>query len=143
MNKQLVHFLHGKAKENITESIISLIGKKPGIVFAYLHGSFTENLPFGDIDIAVYLDRMPESCLDYELALEIECMNVLEKYPVDVRILNNAPLSFQYNVIKSGRSIAVHDDEARSEFQEKVMERYFDFDYFRNRYLKEAVSAEV
>jgi len=38
-------------------------------------------------------------------------MKALGKYIVDVRILNGAPLSFKYNVIKDGMMLLSKDDK--------------------------------
>jgi len=34
------------------------------IVFAYLHGSFAEGLPFRDVDVAIYLDPTVAMTID-------------------------------------------------------------------------------
>ena len=44
--------------------------KHEEISFAYLHGSFIKGDAFQDIDVAVYLGRMPASVLEYELHWE-------------------------------------------------------------------------
>ena len=67
-----------------------------------------------------------------------DVLNVVS-YSVEMRLLNNAPLSFRYNVIKSGKPIAVVDDDARTEFEESTLNHYFDFSPFRKMYLKETL----
>ena len=69
-----------------------------------------------DIDVALYLSSTPAAPLEYELSLEAAFSDVIQKYPVDVRILNVAPLSFRYNVIKEGVLLIVRDDERRTGF---------------------------
>jgi hypothetical protein len=44
--------------------------------------------------------------------------------PVDIRILNNASLSFRYNVIKNGQPIVVNNDNIRSDFVEATLSYY-------------------
>ena len=46
------------------------------ILFAYLHGSFVKKDTFRDIDVAIYLEKMPVSILEYELEMETELMKV-------------------------------------------------------------------
>lgn len=77
-----------------------------------------------------------------ELKLEAELYNLIQ-YPVDVRILNGAPLSFRYNVIKHGRHLAVLDDDARCDFEEATVSNYFDFAPYRKMYLQEALGRGV
>lgn len=121
------------------DSVKITLYKRLEVSFAYLHGSFAKNGGFRDIDVAVYLKDVPASPLEYEIALETEIMQTLAGYPVDVRVLNNAPLSFRYHVIKEGLPLIVRNDDARSDFQEATLAQYFDFAPFRALYLKEAL----
>ncbi len=82
------------------------------MLFAYIFGSFVSLRPFSDIDIGICLDKEPENTMDMEFELE----NGLEeklRLPVDVRILNMAPLSFCYNVVKEGKLIVDNDSNKR------------------------------
>ena len=116
--------------------------KIPKLTVAYLHGSFVKAGRFRDIDIAIYLKDSPDSSLDLELQLEAKFGEAIH-YPVDVRVLNTAPLSFRYNVIKDGQVIIVNDDDARTEFVEATTLDYLDFAPFRKMYLKEALGLGV
>lgn len=126
-----------KDKTAIIEAIIGKLREHPEILFAYLHGSFLTSESFNDIDLALYLQTRPDSVLDYELNMEVILTNTIARVPVDVKLLNGAPLSFQYNVIREGVSIVVNDDNERAEFQERTIKYYFDFAPFRKRYLEE------
>lgn len=130
-------------KEIIKRDIVDEINKHSGILFAYLHGSFVACKRFSDIDVAIYLREVPDTILDYELDMEIALGNAVDGIPVDVRILNGAPLSFRYNVVKSGVPLVVKDDDERAEFQERTVAHYFDFAPFRALYLKEAFGLAV
>jgi len=131
-----------KSRETIVEIVKQELQKHDKIVFAYLHGSFAEKDTFHDIDIAVFLKELPESKLEYELELETKLIQVIGRI-VDVRILNNAPLSFRYHVIKKGIPLLIRDDNERVEFQEITLSRYFDFAFFRAMYLKETLGFGV
>ena len=132
-----------KDKATITEAIVGKLQEHPEILFAYLHGSFLTNEFFGDIDLALYLSKIPGSLLEYELNMEVILSNAVLGAPVDVRLLNGAPLSFQYNVVKEGIPIVVNDDNERAEFQERTIKYYFDFAPFRKRYLEEVYRIAV
>jgi len=112
-------------------------------LFAYLYGSFVKKDTFRDIDVAIYLEKIPISILEYELEMETELMKVLKKYIVDVRVLNTAPLSFKYNVLKEGKVLLVKDNDKRVDFEEKTIVFYLDFLPYRNLYLKETLSVEI
>lgn len=130
-------------KKTIENALRIALKKHPEISFAYIHGSFLQKKDFKDIDIAVYLETIPVSPLKYELKMEAELMKVVRPYPVDVRLLNAAPLSFRYNVIRYGSSLISRDDDKRTDFQENTLSMYFDFAYFHKIYLKEKLGVGV
>jgi len=92
-----IYAVSRKDKDKIQRMIVDILKERKEITFAYLHGSFVKD-GFRDIDIAIYLNEAMDkkNILKYELFLE----RVLEdelSLPVDVRVLNNAPLSFRFN----------------------------------------------
>ena len=129
-------------KEDILRRIENFLEKNPDVLFAYIHGSFVVQEQYHDIDVAIYLKLIPEELLKMELDLETQLYKLIQ-YPVDVRILNNAPLSFRYNVIKNGRRLAIINDDARCDFEEMTVSNYFDFAPYRKMYLKETLSSGV
>ena len=126
-----------KNKEDISASIARKLKEYPEILFAYLHGSFLTSDFFNDIDLAVYLRKSPASLLEYELNMELTLNKAGKGFPIDVRLLNGAPLSFQFRVVKEGIPIVVHDEIERADFQERTIRNYFDFAPFRKGYLQE------
>ena len=131
------------SKKAVKEAIRAVFKKHEEILFAYLHGSFVKKDAFRDIDVAIYLERMPASVLEYELQMETDLMKALKKYIVDVRVLNGAPLSFKYNVIKDGIVLLSKDDDKRADFEEKTIILYLDFLPYRKLYLRETLGVEV
>jgi len=113
-----------------------LLERREEIIFAYLHGSFVEGLPFNDIDVAVYVDqsKVPDA-FDYEMDLSAELTMALH-FPVDVRVLNDAPLGFQHSVLQ-GEAILVRDEEVLTDFIERVAREYMDYAYLGRMYLEE------
>jgi predicted nucleotidyltransferase len=77
-----------------------------------------------------------------ELDTERELENTV-KIPVDVRIINHAPLSFIYHVVKSGFVIVDKNTSIRSDFEGLIFKKYFDFQYVRREYLREITNAPV
>ena len=144
MNRTRPYNLTETERKAIEKRLRLALEKHAEISFAYLHGSFVTGEGFRDIDVAVYLrDSPPESALRYELSLEASLMNDDNGYPVDVRILNSAPLSFRYQVIKGGLLLFEKDDDERADFQEATLSAYFDFEPFRTLYLKETLGSGI
>lgn len=130
-----------KDKERLVEKLVRQLSTHPDVVFALLHGSFVEDGPFRDIDVVVYLDPQnvtPDRFRSYEgeLAAELELQVNL---PVDVRVFNDAALSFRYHALK-GRTILLRDETLLDDLRARTWDEYLDFAPFARRYLKEALS---
>jgi predicted nucleotidyltransferase len=129
--------------EKTIKGLQEMIQNEPQIIFAYLHGSFIERSNFGDLDLALFVNEIPEKeFMSYEFDLERLIERVLV-YPADVRILNNAPSSFCYTVIKKGIKLIDNNEDERANFEIQTYQKYFDFLPFRRRYLKEAFTHEI
>jgi hypothetical protein len=127
-------------REATRKRIRDFLASRSDLAFAYLHGSFLTEDRFHDIDIAVYLKTVPSSPVQAELEIEMKLIEAIgREYPVDARLLNTAPVSFRYGVIKNGDPIFVADEEARTSFVETTLSSHFDFAPFHKRYLKETL----
>ena len=130
-----------KEKDRLIERVSGLLEEKEYILFAYLFGSFVTSESFQDIDIAVYV-RDGARSVALELDIERDIENAL-RMQVDVRIINNAPLSFIYNVLKN-KILAVDRDKAfRADFEGLIYKEYFDYLHLRKEYLREILNAPV
>ncbi|MCD6384158.1 nucleotidyltransferase domain-containing protein [Candidatus Sumerlaeota bacterium] len=129
-------------KEKAVATLRELISHRDEVIFAYLHGSFLSGEGFNDIDIAVFVDEshVPrEKVLDYEFDLARQLQEVI-KFPVDVRILNYAPLGFRYYAT-SEQVLFSRDEERRCEFLCRTWSAYFDFLPVSELYFKELLDA--
>jgi predicted nucleotidyltransferase len=137
------HRLKSSQKENIAEQIRSYLYREcEAIIVAYIFGSFVTADSFADIDLGILLDRLPRKTVNFELELECKLEEMI-KFPVDVRIINGAPLSFCQNIIRHGRVIVDKDPDFRAEFEGNILKQYSDFSHFRRRYLDEIRNAPV
>ena len=104
--KKKVYQLTLEEKKRITEDLTSLINNREEVVFAYAHGSFTEDIPFHDIDIGVYVAEIgQEESSSYALELS-HILSKVTKIQTDVRVMNFAPVSFL--LTKPGLSITAN-----------------------------------
>ena len=112
----------------------------PGLVAAVLYGSAAEGLPFRDLDVALIVDREvypQERDWDLENALA-DRLSPLVPVPVDIHVVNDAPLALRYNVTQ-GRPFWVSDPERYADFVEQSWDLYLDFAPVSRRYLEEMV----
>ncbi len=122
-----LHHMDEDRRREIRERLASALEDDPGVSFAYLYGSFVEPLPFRDVDVAVWV--RPEllagrSPMDYELDLGARLQRLL-RVLLDVRVVNAAPLSFLYHVLR-GRLVLCRDEAVLAEVVERTASRYLD-----------------
>lgn len=140
------YYLSHKNKNHLVSLLSDHLKACIELDFAYLHGSFLNEEKFGDIDIAVYLTKEAHIPQDFIIKFEIDLEVQLEKltgYPVDVRVLNNTPLSFRYNVLKNGKLLFARDEDSQADFAAGTIIAYIDFTPYRKRYLKEVLGLEI
>jgi len=135
--------LNRSEKEKIIEVISSCLSNQyEKVITAYLFGSFLQSMSFKDIDIGIIVTKNLSHLLSFELETEGKLQSII-KYPVDVRVLNQAPISFSQNVIRTGRIIIDKDPNLRADFETRILKQYYDFSPFQRRYLREVMNAPV
>ena len=133
-------FLEERA--GVIDAIRRCLEERREIIWAYLHGSFLEGGPYRDIDLAVWVELTQGNFQDwrrYEMDLSVALHLSVHK-PVDVRVLNDAPLAFRYHAMR-GELLLVRDRERLDEVRARTWDDYFDFLPFARRYLREVLSA--
>lgn len=120
-----LHHMNREERHRIERCLAAELASDRSVAFAYLYGSFVESRPFHDIDVGVYLqivraDRVTATALDLAQRLSDQA-----RKPVDVRILNVAPVSFLYHVLR-GQLVFCRDDAVLTEVMERTASRYLD-----------------
>lgn len=100
--------------------------KAEDIDFSYIFGSFIDgDIPFHDIDLGVFFagkNRPQMSAAAVDLAITLSRQTAC---PVDVRVLNDAPVSFVYNVLR-GELIYEKNEDIRCKLMENTVRDYLD-----------------
>jgi len=137
IRKYTALMLSDKEKRDTIERLAGHMESRKEISFAYIYGSFVDEIPFHDIDVGVYVSEINiESSTDYALDLELFLNNAL-RIPTEVKVLNYAPVSFLYHVIR-GRLIFERDEDMRASFMENTIRVYLDIKHLIHRSTKEA-----
>jgi predicted nucleotidyltransferase len=118
-----------KNKTDLLAITKEVMEKDEDVLFAYLYGSYVHNsIHFeSDIDVAVYLN--PSNIKKYikkEEELATLLIAQLHSDKIDLRILNISPFLLQYNILKEGILIFVRDEPERVDFENRVMNRFFE-----------------
>lgn len=129
-------------RANVVDRLRRWLESRPEVLFACLHGSFAEDGPYRDIDVAVWLDpvRVParertRHALDLAAELSLDL-----RAPVDVQAVNDAPLAFRYHAL-GGPVLLVRDPDLFDDVRARTWDEYFDFLPFARQYLMDVLSA--
>lgn len=143
-----------KEREEIIEKIKHRLQEHPEILFAYLLGTFLHRDDFKDIDAALFLNETSIKAnhidtFDYEINMslllekEIQPGQVIKRsVPIDVKVINDAPLGFKYSVSR-GFLLFSRDEDAREDFLCSTWREYFDHQIKSDIYLKGVLNAGV
>ncbi len=138
--KQKTYRLTAEEKQRVLKRLAGSLERREDILFAYAYGSFAEDMPFHDIDVGVYVSHVDQASV---LENSVELAGKLEReaqVPIDVRILNFAPVLFLYHVVR-GLLIFERDADLRADIAERTVRKYLDIKPLIRRGIKEAFAA--
>lgn len=119
-------------KEKIIKQIKNYLTSQPEVSWAYLYGSFLAAQEFDDIDIAVYLypeylAKQPSRFkIEQRLAADLE-RYITPRCEIDLKILNYAPIRFQYKMLKSGKLIYSRNRKELIRYEGNTISYYLDY----------------
>lgn len=135
--RELVYYeLPTEERMRVLWTVAERLARESNVVFAYAHGSFVRRRFFRDVDVAVGL-RDPSDPLRYLLNLSAE-LEAKTKLPVDLQVLNEAPLPFKYRVVIEGRLLLTNDERLRVELVNTIIREHLDFQYFSSLYSRKS-----
>lgn len=137
--REFYHLEKEKRKE-IIDKIRDILYKKEDIIFAYIYGSFLDNLSFRDIDIGIFFKEVCKedlSDIEFSLAKEISSEVNLPFEIIDLRILNGAKRPFLNSIFRTGLLLFSRDDEFLSNLIEETSLEAISNEYISYLSLKE------
>lgn len=111
-----------EAREGLLVRLQGLLAGRPDVTFAFLFGSFLDRDEFRDIDVGIWTAPSASSRVDVELAADASAALGV---PVDVRRVNDAPVSFLFHVLR-GRALVVRDEDMLAALMERTAREYHD-----------------
>jgi predicted nucleotidyltransferase len=94
------------------------------MIFAYVHGGFLERSFFRDVDVAVWISDVEKAfyyTVNFSAKLEVEA-----GLPVDLHVLNMAPLPFKHHIFTTGMLLFSKDEELRHRIVDQTIKEYID-----------------
>ncbi|RLG29084.1 nucleotidyltransferase [Methanosarcinales archaeon] len=129
-------------KKEVIDEIEKIISEFDYVSIAYVFGSYIHNDDFNDIDVALLisneLDPYTRFKFEMQVARELE-RRIKPRFEFDVKILNHAPIEFQYEVLKKGKAVFVRDRTENVEYESETISNYLDFqttaEYLNKKFL--------
>ncbi len=119
------------------DKLSDFLSKQEHIRLAYLFGSAAKGKAgkLSDIDIAVLLDNSLDKKQRFHLQLRLigDISAILGNDKIDLVIINDAPLSLIYEIIKANYPLFIRDRMEKIDFEQMVMSRYLDRRYYERR----------
>lgn len=124
-----------RVKDRLPETVLpalrGTLSQVPEVAFAYLFGSAARGGDFRDVDVAVYFIPCPSSSYErFKLAMRIARLlerSLQPRREVDVRVLNEAPVPFRYEVLRTGRLLIQRDLECRIRYEAQLFSSFLDY----------------
>lgn len=138
--KTIVHTISPAQREQIYLRLRDELEREPGVRFAYLYGSILDSDRIHDVDVGIFLDE-PAPLHQGRIADSLSvALRAAVNVTVDIRILNEAPLTFLYHVLR-GRLLSCRDETFLTDMMEDVARRYLDLAPFLRLSTKDAFGA--
>lgn len=120
-------------RERVGKAFARVLSSRQEVILAYLHGSYAQGRFYHDVDVAVLLREPPQTFRTlFALSDLLQKAGGLSKVWVDVRALNDAPLTFKGVVIESGILLYARDRAAKAAYEAETLGLWFDFKPYRN-----------
>ena len=127
-------------RERVVHLLVEALEAEPELEFAWLHGSFLGGGGFHDVDVGVHLNAAADVRSRRALVLGLR-LDRDTGFPVDVRVLNDAPVTFLFHVFREGRLLLSRNDERLADLMERTVREYLDMEPLLRRATIEAHGA--
>jgi predicted nucleotidyltransferase len=138
--KRTRYTIQPEAREALVRRLAAELEKEPAVGFAYLYGSLLDSEAVHDVDVGLYLHKSEAERGSVFASALSDRLTAVAGLPVDVRVLNAAPLSFLYHVLR-GRLLVCHDEDLLTVMIEDVARRYLDLAPLLRQGTKDAFAA--
>ncbi len=138
--KTVAYTVSSEQRETLSSRLREHLEQEREVRFAYLYGSVLESDKVHDVDVALFLDdtAVPQQAIIADRLMA--SLTATLGLPVDVRVLNNAPISFLYHVLQ-GHLLLCRDETFLTDMLEDVPRRYLDLAPLLRTSTKDAFAA--
>jgi len=135
-----------KLHRDITNRIpllIKQISKDKEVIALFSFGSITSGdlKPLSDLDFGVLVSNILNRKKRFDKHLDLIGLfnKIMGTDEVDLILMNDAPMLFSHNILKTGKLLFYADLDVLTGFIEKTIKGYLDFRYFRDEFDREFI----
>ena len=119
-------------------ALLAQISEDTDVMALYAFGSLATGAlkPLSDLDFGILVTKKLSKQKRFDKHLDLIGIfnTVLGTDEVDLVLMNDAPMRFSYNIIKSGKLLYCGDSTELTDFIEKNVKLYLDFRFFREAF---------
>lgn len=123
--------------KEMNHELADFFKKQEHIRLAYLYGSYATGKSgrLSDVDIGVLLDESLGKMERFKLQLNLigSVGELLGRDGIDLVIMNDTPVSLNYEIIKMKSPLYVRDRDEKVDFEQRVLSRYLDRRFYDMR----------
>jgi uncharacterized protein len=120
----------------LEQAVQTVLGARDDVAAVYVFGSVARGTagPGSDVDVAVLFNAPPPHTLDgARFTLEGDLERAMHT-PVDLVVLNDAPVDLRIRVLRDGRLLIDRDRSARIAFEVHTRNEFFDLEPMLTHY---------
>jgi predicted nucleotidyltransferase len=130
-----------KKLTDLDSRVMKFLSKQERVELAYLFGSVAGGNAgkLSDIDLAVFLDESLSKKERFNLQLKLisELTGILRTDRIDLVIMNDAPLTLNYEIIKANHPLLIRDEGRKIDLEHSILSCYLDRRYYDKRWAAE------
>jgi predicted nucleotidyltransferase len=130
-----------KKLTDLDSRVMKFLSKQERVELAYLFGSVAGGNAgkLSDIDLAVFLDESLSKKERFNLQLKLisELTGILRTDRIDLVIMNDAPLTLNYEIIKANHPLLIRDEGQKIDLEHSILSCYLDRRYYDKRWAAE------
>ncbi|RCV66169.1 hypothetical protein C5S53_00145 [Methanophagales archaeon] len=123
------------------KKVVEFLSTQERVKLAYLFGSVANGKEgkLSDVDIAVFLDESLSKKERFSLQLKLisKLTGILKTDRIDLIVMNNAPISLNYEIIKANHPLLVRDEGQKIDCEHRILSGYLDRRYYDKRWAAE------
>lgn len=125
------------------KEVREFLQKQDQVELAYLFGSVARQKEgkLSDVDLAIFLKESHDKKGRFNLKLRLisDLEDILKTDRLDLIIMNDAPSSLNFEIIKANHPIFIRDKNLKVDIEHHILSKYLDRQYYDKRWAEHLI----